>query len=141
MLTKAGHRGQHLVGACTHANVLSEVDPAYYPCCIYQKLGWPGDILSIWSSTHMQQVVTAYHLGVGIGEEREAVAGLFAQLARHFRRIHADGHGTDTCRFEFNQLFLNASQLEVAEWSPVTAIENQQHGFGGSGFAIFRACQ
>ena len=46
-----------------------------------------------------------------------------------FRRVNADRHRTYTRDLKFTELLLNASQLEVAERSPVAAIKDQQRRF------------
>jgi hypothetical protein len=62
----------------------------------------------------MQEIVMANDLSFRVGKEKG--------------RIHADGNWANARVVEFFQVFLNTSQLEVTEWSPLSAIENQQRG-------------
>jgi len=120
-------RGQHLIAAGSHANVLGEVNPTHHSRRVHQELCGPGDVMPVRPAAHVQQIVTAYHLRVWIGKKSEGIACLPAQVARDLGRVHADRHRPDACRLKFGQVFLNPSQLEVAERSPIPAIENQQH--------------
>ena len=43
------------------------------------------------------------------------------------RRIDANRGDTDAVRIKLRKLLLETPQLGVAEWSPKTAIENQDH--------------
>ena len=125
--------GQHLVGARPHANVFGEVDPAHHARRVHQELRRAGDVVPFGPATRVQQVVAADDLGAGVGEYREGVTGLAGQIARNLRRVHADCHRADAGSAEFGETFLDSSQLEVAEGSPIAAIENEQHGLGGAG--------
>ena len=124
-----GH-GQHLVGFGANANVLSEVLPTHGAGGIHQELCRPGDIASVRAAAHVQQVIAANHLGLGIGEKWEGISGLAAQVAGNLRRVNADGDGPDAGVVELTKILLYASQLEVTVRSPVAAVEDQQNTFG-----------
>ena len=72
----------------------------------------------------MEQVIPADYVGLGIGEEEEAIALLLAEFGGFLRGVNADSHGAHAGIMEFLKVLLNASQLEVAIWSPVSSIEN-----------------
>ena len=72
--------GQHVVGASPHAHVFGEVHPAHHSRGIYQELCRPGDILSVRSSTRMQQMIAPYQLGVRIGQNRKSVTSLPTEI-------------------------------------------------------------
>ena len=72
----------------------------------------------------VQQVVAADCFGLGIAEECERVALFFTQIFGDFGGVYADGYGAHALRCELWKTLLNASQLEVAERSPVAAVEN-----------------
>jgi hypothetical protein len=122
--------GQQGVGASPHARTSSgEVHPAHHSRGIYQELCRPGDILSVRSSTRMQQMIAPYQLGVGIGENGKSVTSLPTEITRDLWSVHTDRDGPYTRRFELRKPILNASQLEVAERSPVAVLKNQQLRF------------
>src|ERR1700739_889720 len=81
--------GQQGVGASPHARTSSgEVHPAHHSRGIYQELCRPGDILSVRSSTRMQQMIAPYQLGVGIGENRKSVTSLPTEITRDLWSVH-----------------------------------------------------
>ena len=116
--------GEHVVGPRAYANVFREVFPAHDSRTIDQKLSGPGYVTLVGTAAGMQQVVSANDFRVRIRKKRECVASLLAQVLRNFRRIHADGYGPDALCLEVLKTFLNSSQLEVAERSPISSIEN-----------------
>ncbi len=127
--------GQHLLGAGPYADIFGEVLPADDSRRIHQKLSRARNVAPTWSAAGVEQIVAANDLSFGIGQKSEGVTGLLAEVGRDVRLIDADGDGANTLRLEFLKVFFNASQLEVTEWSPVSAIEDEQDGFrlGGIG--------
>jgi hypothetical protein len=126
---------QHLFSARPDADVLGEILPAHGPGTVHKELGRAGYIVPSRPAAHMQQIVAANDLSLGVGEKSEGIACLPAEPGRNIRRIHADSYGQDALRLELLQVLLDASQLEVTERSPVTAIEDQQQRFGLAGAA------
>jgi hypothetical protein len=100
------------------------------PGTIHQKLGGAGDVVLFGASGFVQQVAAANHLGIWVGKKGESVALLLPQMFRDVGWVYADGHGPDTLCGKLGKIFLNASQLEVAEGSPISTIENEKQGFG-----------
>jgi hypothetical protein len=96
----AGSR-QHFIGPRTHANVFGEVIPANDFRSIDQKLGWPGNVVSLRTCSDVKQVVATYHRGIGIRKDGERISGLVGQIPRNSRSIHADGNRAHSRRFEF----------------------------------------
>ena len=97
----------NLLGPRTHAVVLGEVQPADYAGRIQQEFRWPRDVLSIYPGPRMQQIITANDLGFRIGEKGICVARLATQIARHFRRVHADRYWADAKVFNLRQVFFD----------------------------------
>jgi len=77
----------------------------------------------------VNQVIAPGHVQMGIGEKRKGIASFLNQFVGLFRRVNADCNRTYTRGLELRELFLYASQLEVAERSPVAAIKDQQRRF------------
>lgn len=78
----------------------------------------------------MYQIITGDCFTFLIGQHREGVAGLLHQLPRLFGGIDTDRHRTNAGFIERRNVSLDAPQLGVADDSPVTAIEDQQHALG-----------
>ena len=121
--------GQHLIGAGPYADIFGEVLPADDSGRIHQKLSRARNVAPAWSAAGVEQIVAANDLSFGIGQKGKGVAGLLAEVGGNVRLVYADGDGTNTLRLKFLKVFFNASQLEVTEWSPVSAIEDEQDGF------------
>ena len=117
--------GEHFLSAGTYADVFSEIFPTHDAGAIDEEFRRAGDVVSIRTCRGVQQVVTADDLEIGIREERKCVAGLAAQVRGDLGRVNADGDGTNSESLEILKLFLDASQLEEAERSPVASVENQ----------------
>jgi len=74
----------------------------------------------------MDKVVLADDIHFLVGENRIGVTALAGELARLFRRIHADGDHAHAPRGELVETLLETPQLGVAVRSPVAAIEDEQ---------------
>jgi hypothetical protein len=96
-----------LFGPRPHPVVLREIHPADSPRRIQQEFGWPGDVLSIDPSTPMQEIIAANDLGFRIREKSVRIACLLTQVARSFRRVHADRYRSDSQLFNLCQAFLD----------------------------------
>ena len=96
-----------LLGARAHAVVLREVHPANHAGRIQQEFRWSRDVLSIDPGTRMQQIITANDLGFRIGEKGICVARLTTQIARHFRRVHADRYWANAKLSKLRQVFFD----------------------------------
>lgn len=118
------------MGAGADADVFREVFPADYAGTIDEKFGRAGNIMLFRAGALVQQVVAANRFCLRIAEKREAVALFLAQILGNCGQVHTDGHWPHAMRREFLQIFLDASQLEVAVGSPITTIEDKQNGFG-----------
>ena len=94
-----------LLGPCPHTVVLREVHPADNAGRIQQEFRWPGNVLSIDPRALMQEIITANDLGFRIGEKGVCIARLATQIARRFRRVHADRHWADAKVFNLCQVF------------------------------------
>ena len=57
----------------------------------------------------MEKLVAANHFSFGVGEERERVATLAAELLRDFGSIDADGDGLDSLGGEFGKRLFDTS--------------------------------
>ena len=119
---------EHLIGSRSHADIFGEILPAHNARAIHQKLRRPGDVMPIGTTARVQQIIAADDIHLWIGEQRKCEPGLMPQILRHTRWVHTDRHRHDTLRLKFREPFLDASQLEDAERSPVSAIKDQQHG-------------
>src|SRR5215813_12337076 len=115
---------QHLVSFSAYPDIFSEVGPANNAGRVHQELRRARNITARRAAALMQEIVTANYVSVWIGEDRKGVTGLGCKVPRNLRRVHADGHGTHACCLKFFQVLLNASELEVAKWSPISAIED-----------------
>jgi len=123
-------RRQHLVGSRSYPDVISEVYPSYRSGWIKKKLGGPRDVLLLRTAGNVQQIVAANPLGVWIGEDREREPSPLNEIARNFRRIDADRNRLDAQRRKLTHMFLDTSQLEVAEWSPIAPVKDEQNCLG-----------
>src|SRR3954471_21780400 len=83
--------------------------------------------MSFDSLSRMHQIVTPDGVEVRVGKKSESVTSLLTQVARFFRRVHADGYGSDADLVELIEVLLNTPQLGVAKRSPVSPVINQQH--------------
>ena len=72
----------------------------------------------------MQQLIAVDHIGVGIAKQGERVPFLAAELLRNIRWIDTDRDRANALLLKFRKTIFDASQLEVAVRSPVSAIEN-----------------
>jgi hypothetical protein len=100
---------QHGFSLGPHAHVLREVDPAHGAGGVDQKLSRTGNVGSIRSPAHMEQIITTNDLSLGIGEEGKCVTGFPAQLAGDFRRVNTNGDRANARVVEFPEVFLYAS--------------------------------
>ena len=55
----------------------------------------------------MQEIVAASDLGLRVGEKGVCIARLVTQIARHFRRVHADRYWADAKVFNLCQAFFD----------------------------------
>jgi hypothetical protein len=108
-LLNSPRRGQHLVGLGADANVFCEVRPSHRAGGIYQKLCRAGDVAAFRPAAFVQQVIAADGFSLRIRQDWEGISGLAGQVARDFRRVNANGHGTHTGGFKLLQVFLDAS--------------------------------
>ena len=74
----------------------------------------------------VNQIIAADGLEFGIREKGVREVRELAKIGGDVRWIHADGYRPHTGVLKFVELFFDSSQLEVTEWSPVSAIEDQQ---------------
>jgi hypothetical protein len=102
-------RGQHLVGLGADADVFSEIRPAHGAGGIYQELCRTRNVTAFRPASFVQQVVAPDGFSLGIGQDRKGKTGLAGQVARNFRRVHADSDRTDAGGFKLFQVFLYAS--------------------------------
>ena len=129
LLNFVGH-GKHFVCPGADAHIFSEVFPADGSRGVHQKFSRAGDVVSLRSAAVMHQVIAPDGIQFGVRKDSEGVARFAAEIAGLFRCVYADGHRSYAGGFEFLQVFLYASQLEVTEGSPVAAIEDQEDCFG-----------
>lgn len=101
--------GKQLLGLGAHANVFSEVRPTHRARAIDQELGRSRDVVAAGPAADVQQIITANHFCIGIGQEREGIAGLAAKVFGGLGTVDADGDGTDAGVVEFGKIFLDAS--------------------------------
>jgi len=102
-------RGQHLVGLGADADVFSEIGPAHGAGGIHQEFCRSRNVASFRPAAFMQQVVAANGFSRGIRQDRKRVSGFASQVARNFRRVHADRDRANAGGFKLFQVFLNAS--------------------------------
>jgi hypothetical protein len=108
-LLHASGRGQHLVGFGADTDVLSEIGPANGAGGIHQELCRTRNVTAFRPAAFVQQVVAPDGFSLGIGQDREGIAGLAGQIARDCRRVHANGHRTHPGGLKLFQVFLDAS--------------------------------
>ena len=73
----------------------------------------------------MQQIVAAYYFRFHIGEKRKSETHLLTMSFTDLRWIDADRDDLKTSSLKLGKSLLKTPQLGVAQWSPMTAIENQ----------------
>ena len=101
--------GKHLVSPRADANIFSEVGPANDAGRIYQEFRRTRDIAARRAATWVQEIVTANHFGVGIGEDGKGISGFSGKVPRNFGRVYADGHRTNARCCKLLQVLLDAS--------------------------------
>ena len=119
-----------MLGTGADADIFGEVFPADGAGAVEEELGGTGDVGGFRAGSFMQEIVAANDFRVWIGEKRKGVALLGAEMFGNGGRVHTDSHGADALGGELGELVLDASQLEVAEGSPVAAVEDEQDGLG-----------
>jgi hypothetical protein len=100
---------QHLICTRSHANVLGKVVPANGLRSVDEEFGWPCNVVTLRTSADMQQMILTDHCGIGIGKNRERVAGFLSQILRDRRRVYTDRNRPHSCRFEFCQPLFDTS--------------------------------
>lgn len=85
--------------------------------------------MTILSGARVHQIIPSNHFRVWVGKNREGVARLLGQVARHFGSIDTDRNRSNAYCFELVQTLLNTPQLGVAGRSPVASVKNKQHTF------------
>ena len=73
----------------------------------------------------MEHSVLSDRLTIGIGKKWKRIPSRLAELLGLGRRIHTDSHDFKATLVKLVQVLLETPQLGVAEWSPVSAIENE----------------
>jgi hypothetical protein len=101
--------GKHLVGFGAHANVFCEVGPSHRAGAIHQELSRTRNVMLCGAAGDVQQVVAANHLGIGVGKQREGVAGFIAEFLGLLGSINTDSHRANTGIGKLRQIFLYAS--------------------------------
>jgi len=102
-------RRQHLISSSAYANIFREVIPANNLRRVDQKLRRSRNVVPIRPTGRMQQMITPDDRRVRIRKDWERVPAFASQIARNFRRVHADRHRLYARRLEFRQSFLHAS--------------------------------
>ena len=120
-------RSQHLLSSGSYAHIFGEVLPAHNARVIDEEFRRTGDVLPIGTTSRMQKTIATYRLSLRIGEKCKGKSSFASQIGGDGRRVDADRHRHDALRLKLRQPILNASQLEDAEGSPVSAIKDQQH--------------
>ena len=100
---------EHLVGSGADTDVLGKIGPAYDSARVHQEFGRSGNVMAIGTTGDVEEMVTANHVGIRIGKDREGIPCLFAEISRDLRRVDADRDGLDPSRLEFSQSSFNAS--------------------------------
>ena len=100
---------EHFVGAGADTNVFCEIAPAHCAARIDQEFGGSRNVGAIRAGGSVQQMILPDHFGFGVAEDRECVAGFAGEIARHTRRVHADGYGANARGLEFGKIFFDAS--------------------------------
>jgi hypothetical protein len=78
----------------------------------------------------MQEIIPPDYLGSRIGEKRERKTQFPCLTLIYFGCVGANGHDLYAACLQLRKPFLKTPQLGVAEWSPMTAVEDQQNTMG-----------
>jgi len=70
--------------------------------------------MTILTGTRMNQIVTTNHFDLLIRKQRESIASLLRQIARHVRRINTDRDRAYSRFVELVQTLFDTPQLGVA---------------------------
>jgi hypothetical protein len=128
-LPQSTRGSNHLIGSRPHAHIFGKVLPADDTGTIDQELRGPRNVVAFGTTARVQQIIAADNIGLRIGKKSEGKSRLAPQVTRNIGGIYAYGHRYDALRLKLAQPFLNSSQLEDAEGSPVSAIKDQQYAF------------
>ncbi len=118
---------KHLIRPCPYADILGEILPTHRARTVDEKLRRARYVMPIRPSPRMQKRIPADHLSLGIAKKGERETCFVPQFVGDVRRVHADCHRPDPLGLKVGKSLLNAPQLEDAEWSPISAIKDQQH--------------
>jgi hypothetical protein len=105
---------ENLLGPSTNPEIFRKVCPADYAGRIQQKFARPGDVLTPFSCSRMNQIIAANRLCFGIRKKSKRVAGFLTKVTRDFWQVYTNSHRTNTRLMELIQTLLNAPQLGVA---------------------------
>ena len=89
---------QHHLRAGTHTDVVRQVDPLYGARGVYQELGGPRNVPSVFARACVQNSVSANRFRLRIGKEGEGITLVLAKLARLHAGVYADGDYPDAAR-------------------------------------------
>ena len=112
-------------GQRAHSQVWCHVGPAHDPTCIDQDGRGERDIMTLMAVS-VTQPVGVGGVKVGIREDREIEPGVACQLGVGLDRIDDHPENATPSLAEFVQAQLQTLQLRHAEWSPVTAVEDEE---------------
>lgn len=124
MLLQCFRRLQDLLRPGAHPIIFGEVEPAHGAGGIHQKLRRTRYVLPVNSGAGVNQVIAANRLSPGVRKKSECVSGFLAKVTADFRAVNTDRDRPNACLMKLLQTLLNAPQLGVARWSPVTPVEN-----------------
>ena len=108
-----------------NCDAFRQIHPAHDPITIDQEFARPRNVRSFRAAFFMQEIVSTNNRRVRIGQQRKGEPHLLAVRFVDVGRINTDGHDTNATPVELSQIFLKTPQLGVAQWSPMSAIENQ----------------
>lgn len=98
---------EHLLRRGADPEVVGEIDPANDAGGVHEKLGGPGNVLSVLTRTRVQDVVAANDLRAVIGKKRVGVPSFAAKVCRLSRRINTDGDRPDPGAFKVLKVLLD----------------------------------
>jgi hypothetical protein len=98
---------KHLFRPRADADIAREIAPADNTCAVDEELGGTGDIAAASDPVFVEDAIACDGLSLRIGEQREGVAGLVAEVARLFGRVDADRNRLDAGGAEIGEMLFD----------------------------------
>jgi hypothetical protein len=119
---------QHFFRSRADTDVVRQIHPAHRARGIDQEFSGPRDVGAVRTRARMEKIVATDHLRFYIGQKRKCVTHLLRMSAVDLNGIDTDTSDANAAGIKITKPLLKTPQLGVAEWSPMSAIKDQERG-------------